>query len=89
LPTGPIEFKRLLFWNRRIDRAIREVNDCMISYCQENEIMVLDLYSSLLDKRGKTNNSCYKDFLHLNDDGYKIMNSCLEIFFQNEFLLKV
>lgn len=70
IPAGEIPLVRKPFWSSEIDRAVVEVNS-YISSLQGPNVIIFDSYS-LLNQTQK--NNYYKDTLHLNSQGYEILN---------------
>jgi len=65
---------RRFVWNSHVNEAIREVNERLKSYCDNNHIHCFDAYTLLADN-GKTVNPEYQtDFLHINQSGYQILS---------------
>ncbi|MFB2839783.1 SGNH/GDSL hydrolase family protein [Floridanema evergladense] len=69
IPAGEIPLERKPFWSSEIDRAVVEVNSYIHSL-QAPNLIILDSYS-LLEQNRKNN---YQDTLHLNSQGYEILN---------------
>ena len=73
-PVGKIELLRRLIWNRFVNETIREANDRLKSYCDNNLVYYFDAYALLADN-GETVNPEYEDdFLHINKRGYEVLS---------------
>lgn len=48
-------------------------NDWLQKYCAENHYLYIDVFSSMVDERGKLRREFSDDGLHPNDAGYKVM----------------
>jgi lysophospholipase L1-like esterase len=70
IPPGEIPLVRKPFWSSDVDRAITEVN-AYISSLQAPNVIIFDSYLLLTQKH---KNNYYKDTLHLNKQGYEILN---------------
>jgi hypothetical protein len=42
IPTERIELKRFLFWKRKVNESMAQVNKCIISYRGNNGIVVFN-----------------------------------------------
>lgn len=77
IPPGDVEYKRFLFWNKSVNKSVKEVNTAIVAYCETEKIKVFDA-SQLLSLDGfKIRKEYQKDCLHLNEKGYKLLNSKL------------
>lgn len=65
--------KSLRFFAERSPDKIRELNEWLQKYCQENGCTYLDYYSQMVDEKGLLKKDLAEDGLHPNDTGYKIM----------------
>ena len=75
IPPGTVELKRVLFWNKKINNAVKQVNEVILSYCKEERIRVLNA-SELLSGDGFVISKEYeRGCFHLNEKGYKMLNS--------------
>ncbi|MCU0549366.1 MAG: SGNH/GDSL hydrolase family protein [Leptolyngbya sp. Prado105] len=52
---------------------IQALNTWIIKYCQTNNLIYLDYYSSMVDERGYLRSHLSEDGLHPNSTGYQIM----------------
>jgi len=74
IPPGRVELKRFLFWNRKVNESVVQVNKRIISYCKNSGIFVFNS-SELFSGDGLSIKEEYrKDCLHLNKKGYQILN---------------
>lgn len=53
------------------NETIMELNKLTESYCNENQIIHVDIYSELLDNEGKLADQYSNDGIHLSDRGYQ------------------
>jgi len=51
--------------------TVRELNQLSKKYCEESDLMYLDIYSELVDDEGKLPQLYSNDGVHLSDMGYK------------------
>jgi len=73
-PVGKMELLRRLVWNSTVNEIIKEVNDKLKSYCDNNHVFYFDAYT-LLAGNGETVNPQYQaDFLHINRKGYEVLS---------------
>lgn len=78
IPPGDVELKRMLFWNTEVNTSIAQVNNILVSYCEKEDIQVIDA-TKLLSQDGLTIRKEYqKDCLHLNVKGYELLNKELQ-----------
>ena len=61
------------FWSDDVDRAIIEVNH-FIKSLKSDRVIILDAATLLADERGKVRQIYQRDFLHLNESGYTMLN---------------
>ena len=79
IPAGKVSLlRKLLFWNKDIPKAVKEVNNYIRSLANKNSIYLLDLYNIVENSNNKY--KLYKDELHLNQKGYTLLNSSLKDF---------
>jgi lysophospholipase L1-like esterase len=71
-PTGPVPLTRQPFWSPDIAQAVSEVNAYLYSLKARN-VVILDAYS-LLAHKGQVQSNYVRDTLHLNENGYKVLN---------------
>lgn len=73
-PVGKMELLRRLVWNSSVNEIIKEVNDKLKSYCDNNHVFYFDAYT-LLSANSETVNPEYQaDFLHINRKGYEVLS---------------
>jgi lysophospholipase L1-like esterase len=72
-PAGEIPLARKPFWSDEIDRAIKEMNAYIATLADEKTI-VFDTFSILADSQGVMLSKYRFDELHLNEQGYTILN---------------
>ncbi|KKD36430.1 GDSL-type esterase/lipase family protein [Limnoraphis robusta] len=73
LPVGEIPLERKPFWSDDVGLAIKEVNTYINSLASEN-VIIFDPFSILVDEKGVVKREYSKDELHLNSQGYKVLN---------------
>ncbi|MEA5501298.1 MAG: GDSL-type esterase/lipase family protein [Limnoraphis robusta] len=73
LPVGEIPLERKPFWSDDVTLAIKEVNTYINSLASEN-VIIFDPFSILVDEKGVVKREYSKDELHLNSQGYKVLN---------------
>ncbi len=73
-PVGKIELLRRFVWNRNVNETIREVNDRLKSYCNNNHVYYFDAYKLLADNGETVNPEYQDDFLHINKRGYEVLS---------------
>lgn len=73
LPVGEIPLERKPFWSDDVGLAIKEVNTYINSLASEN-VIIFDPFSILVDEKGVVKPEYSKDELHLNSQGYKVLN---------------
>lgn len=76
-PTGNIELPRLLVWNSFVDPAIRETNMKLKAYCRSNKLLFFDTCELLCTNDLKILKQYQDDFLHINEEGYKMLSQNL------------
>lgn len=57
---------------------IKEINEKLEDYCEDNDITYIDMYDLLKDKDDNFNSKYTKDGLHPNDDGYEVITKELK-----------
>jgi lysophospholipase L1-like esterase len=72
-PAGEVPLERKPFWSDEINQAVKEVNT-YISTLTTDKIIKFDAFSLLADERGLMRREYRMDELHLNEQGYKIIN---------------
>ena len=63
--------------NRKND-DIKEINEKLEDYCEDNDITYIDMYDLLKDEDDNFNSKYTKDGLHPNDDGYEVITKELK-----------
>lgn len=86
-PPGTVEIIRLPIWSKEINTAVVRVNDSVTDFCKNNNMAVFDAYAELSDGNGILKKNYQLDDLHLNEEGYKILNKELEKFLTREKLV--
>jgi lysophospholipase L1-like esterase len=76
-PSGAIPLERKPFWSEEIDQAIAQVNTYIASLAAE-KVIVFDAFAILADERGQVPSAYTADALHLNEQGYAILNQKLK-----------
>lgn len=71
--SGHIPPARTLVWSNDIYEAIKEVNRYILSLKNE-EVIIFDTASILSDPKGNIKLEYVYDLLHLNDEGYEVLN---------------
>ncbi len=91
LGKGNIPLQLRPFWPsiQQMEESINEVNEYIRtlnnnseSSLQRNQVIVLDAYS-LLNEEDQNKVKYYKDLLHINQKGYKLLNEKLETILNN------
>ncbi|MEB3283179.1 MAG: GDSL-type esterase/lipase family protein [Lyngbya sp.] len=72
-PVGDIPLERQPFWSDDVGLAIKDVNTYINSLSGEN-VILFDAFSVLFDEKGVVKRQYQKDELHLNSEGYKVLN---------------
>ncbi|WP_413164226.1 GDSL-type esterase/lipase family protein [Capilliphycus salinus ALCB114379] len=72
-PVGDIPLERQPFWSDEVGLAIEDVNTYINSLADEN-VIIFDALSVLVDEKGVVKREYQKDELHLNSEGYKVLN---------------
>ena len=57
---------------------IKEINEKLEDYCEDNDITYIDMYDLLKDEDDNFNSKYTKDGLHPNDDGYEVITKELK-----------
>lgn len=84
-PNGNIEIARRLLWNSDIDQNIIEFNKRMKEYCLKDSILYFDAFEIPGKIPPEEKKIYHKDFLHLNDAGYKYLSEAFIRFYNSEF----
>jgi lysophospholipase L1-like esterase len=72
-PVGEAPIQRQPFWSDDIRLTVEEVND-YIATLAEDKIIIFDSFSILADSQGMMLQKYASDELHLNKQGYEILN---------------
>lgn len=72
-PVGEAPIQRKPFWSDDIRLAVNEVN-VYINTLASDKVIIFDAFSILADNQGMMLQKYSKDELHLNDQGYVILN---------------
>ncbi len=75
-PVGEIPLERKLFWSDDVSQAVEQVNNYMTTLATE-QVIVFDAFSILADEQGVLQPEYTKDELHLNSQGYAVLNQAL------------
>lgn len=82
-PAAKPGILRSLVWNKTLDELILETNKEMKKVCLNNNISIFDAYELLVEPHSLKRKAEYSDnFLHLNKEGYKILNTKFKLEFQ-------
>ncbi len=74
-PAAKPGILRSLVWNKRLDKLIFDTNKKMKEVCMDYNIYIFDAYEILVKPDSFKRKAEYsKNFLHINDEGYKILN---------------
>lgn len=72
-PVGEVPLQRKPFWSDDVPSAVNEMN-AYIATLAENRVIIFDAFSILADSQGMMLSEYAKDELHLNNQGYEILN---------------
>lgn len=72
-PVGEVPIQRKPFWSDDIRLAVNEMND-YINTLAEDKVIIFDTFSILANNQGMILQKYSKDELHLNNQGYEILN---------------
>lgn len=72
-PVGEVPIQRKPFWSDDIRLAVNEVN-AYIATLASDKVIIFDAFSILADNQGMMLQKYSKDELHLNNQGYVILN---------------
>lgn len=78
IPPGDVELKRKPFWNNSVNTSVAHINKILITYCEKEDIQVIDATTLLSDDGLTIREEYQKDCLHLNDKGYDVLNAELQ-----------
>ncbi|NEQ50108.1 MAG: SGNH/GDSL hydrolase family protein [Leptolyngbya sp. SIO3F4] len=88
LPVGEVPLVRKPVWSDDIAQAIYEVNGYIDSLA-DDQVVIFDGFSALADNQGLMPEDFRKDELHLNDQGYAILNDAFVDFLTSANLPEV
>ena len=63
---------------KNVPDTILKTNEQLKEYSEENNMIYLDYYSSMVDEKRGLKNEYTTDGVHLNKDGYQVMSSLVE-----------
>ena len=72
-PVGEAPIQRKPFWSDDIESAVNEVN-VYINTLAEDKVIIFDAFSILANSQGMMLQKYASDELHLNNQGYEILN---------------
>lgn len=72
-PTSELSQSVRAYWPEEADRAIIEINQ-FIKSLKSDRVIILDAATLLADERGKVRQIYSRDILHLNSQGYTMLN---------------
>ena len=72
-PTSELSQSVRAYWPEEADRAIIEINQ-FIKSLKSDRVIILDAATLLADERGNVRQIYSRDILHLNSQGYKMLN---------------
>ena len=75
-PVGEIPLERKLFWSDDVSQAVEQVNTYMTTLATD-QVIVFDAFSILADEEGVLQAEYTQDELHLNSQGYEVLNQGL------------
>ncbi|MEM7125901.1 MAG: GDSL-type esterase/lipase family protein [Chloroflexota bacterium] len=73
---GPIPFRRQWVWTNDVDEAILELNEYIFTLASDS-VTILDAKSLLSGDNFLTDSQYRLDMLHINEDGYELLNEAL------------
>ena len=76
-PLGELPIERRSFWSDEVAKAVVEVNE-YINKLRNEDIIIYDTTAILADQSGQVRAEYSYDFLHLNENGYQVLNEGLE-----------
>lgn len=77
IPVGPFPIERRFLWSADIPLAIDEVNAFIRALDGSEGVIVLDAYALLVDEEERLAAAYRRDELHLNGQGYAVLNEAL------------
>ena len=69
---------------RRTNEDIMTINEKLQQYCQENDVVYIDLYNELIDEDGNLKEEYTKEGLHMSDEGYEAITEKLKQYMDEE-----
>ena len=75
-PTGKVPLTRKPFWSEDIEKAIQEVNT-YIQSLESDQVIVFDAFTLIVNSEGQLRSEYALDELHLNMQGYTVLNGVL------------
>ena len=72
-PTSVLSQSMRAYWSEEADRAIIEINQ-FIKSLKSDRVIILDAAALLADESGKVRPIYSRDLLHLNEQGYAMLN---------------
>lgn len=76
IPAQPPGLADRLIWSDEVETAVTTVNTFIRAQAAEN-VVILDAYALLADDRGVLAQPYASDYLHVNEQGYEILNKAL------------
>lgn len=76
-PVGKVSPERYLVWSDEVRLAIREINHFIKKLANDN-VIVWDTYALLEGKKNRIRTEYSRDLLHLNQQGYEVLNQHLK-----------
>lgn len=68
---------------KRKNEDIRSLNDLLQNYCQEEDLVYIDVYEELIDANGQLTEEYTKEGLHLNENGYQVVTDILKEYIES------
>ena len=68
---------------KRKNEDIRSLNDLLQNYCQEEDLVYIDVYEELIDDNGQLTEEYTKEGLHLNENGYQVVTDILKEYIES------
>lgn len=75
-PVGEVPLQRRPFWSDEIGQAVKDMNQYLATLASDR-VIVLDAFSMLADSQGMLLPTYQADELHLNKQGYLMLNQAL------------
>jgi len=83
LPVKPLNFKRRIFWNDTLTAQIDDTNRWLQQTTLDLNADWFDLDPYFLNESGNLIDELYYDTLHINYDGYRVLNLHLDQYLKN------